>query len=93
MLFRSPQATAANPPPYAELRKHPVDGFSAGLVDDDNVYEWEITIFGYVTLVVFAGFWWPALGREEGGSRAFHPQQWRRRVFWCGDEGGRRRMD
>lgn len=24
------------------LRKNPVDGFSAGLVDDDNVYEWEV---------------------------------------------------
>ena len=32
----------------AELRKHPVDGFSAGLVDDDNVYEWEFTIFGFL---------------------------------------------
>ncbi|KAK4047201.1 Ubiquitin-conjugating enzyme E2 15 [Microbotryomycetes sp. JL221] len=29
-----------------QLTKHPVDGFSAGLVDDDNVFEWEITIFG-----------------------------------------------
>ncbi|KPV71990.1 uncharacterized protein RHOBADRAFT_66976 [Rhodotorula graminis WP1] len=29
-----------------QLRKHPVEGFSAGLVDDDNVFEWEITIFG-----------------------------------------------
>ncbi|POY72863.1 hypothetical protein BMF94_4118 [Rhodotorula taiwanensis] len=28
------------------LRKNPVDGFSAGLVDDDNIFEWEITIFG-----------------------------------------------
>lgn len=27
-----------------------MDGFSAGLVDDDNIYEWEITIFGYVRL-------------------------------------------
>ncbi|KAL8287137.1 hypothetical protein RQP46_003589 [Phenoliferia psychrophenolica] len=29
-----------------QLKKNPVDGFSAGLVDDDNVYEWEFTIFG-----------------------------------------------
>ncbi|KAM0751018.1 ubiquitin-conjugating enzyme [Meredithblackwellia eburnea MCA 4105] len=29
-----------------QLTKNPVDGFSAGLVDDDNVFEWEITIFG-----------------------------------------------
>jgi len=24
----------------ADLAKHPVDGFSAGLVDDSNVFEW-----------------------------------------------------
>ncbi|CED85373.1 ubiquitin-conjugating enzyme [Phaffia rhodozyma] len=29
-----------------ELRKRPVDGFSAGLVDDDNLLEWEILIIG-----------------------------------------------
>ena len=29
-----------------ELRKKPVDGFSAGLVDDDNLLEWEIMIMG-----------------------------------------------
>ncbi|SGY63150.1 BQ5605_C007g04778 [Microbotryum silenes-dioicae] len=32
--------------PISQLTKHPVEGFSAGLIDDDNVYEWEITIFG-----------------------------------------------
>jgi len=30
----------------AELTKHPVEGFSAGLVDDSNLYEWEILIIG-----------------------------------------------
>jgi hypothetical protein len=25
-----------------------VDGFSAGLVDDDNILEWQIVIMGYV---------------------------------------------
>ncbi|KIK09463.1 hypothetical protein K443DRAFT_82718 [Laccaria amethystina LaAM-08-1] len=30
----------------AELTKHPVEGFSAGLVNDDNLYEWEILIIG-----------------------------------------------
>ncbi|KAJ8594129.1 ubiquitin-conjugating enzyme [Rhizopogon salebrosus TDB-379] len=29
-----------------ELTKHPVEGFSAGLVDDNNLYEWEIMIIG-----------------------------------------------
>uniref|UniRef100_A0A804PXY2 UBC core domain-containing protein n=2 Tax=Zea mays TaxID=4577 RepID=A0A804PXY2_MAIZE len=27
-----------------DLSKHPVDGFSAGLVDDSNVFEWQVTI-------------------------------------------------
>lgn len=39
----------ADSPPisvYIELRKRPVDGFSAGLVDDDNLLEWEIMIMG-----------------------------------------------
>lgn len=32
-----------------ELRKRPVDGFSAGLVDDDNLLEWDIMIMGCET--------------------------------------------
>ena len=31
---------------FAELTKHPVDGFSAGLIDDSNLFEWQITIMG-----------------------------------------------
>lgn len=30
----------------AELTKRPVDGFSAGLIDDSNIYDWEIVIIG-----------------------------------------------
>ena len=29
-----------------ELRKNPVDGFSAGLKDDSNLFEWDIMIIG-----------------------------------------------
>ncbi|CAO3579060.1 unnamed protein product [Absidia cylindrospora] len=29
----------------ANLQKNPVDGFSAGLVDD-NIYQWEIMVMG-----------------------------------------------
>ncbi|KAG8054804.1 hypothetical protein GUJ93_ZPchr0001g32935 [Zizania palustris] len=29
-----------------DLMKHPVDGFSAGLVDDCNVFKWQVTIIG-----------------------------------------------
>ncbi|GAA5943056.1 uncharacterized protein JCM15063_006287 [Sporobolomyces koalae] len=40
-----------------QLRKHPVEGFSAGLVDDDNVFEWEITIFGPTDTLYEGGFY------------------------------------
>ncbi|OVA03508.1 Ubiquitin-conjugating enzyme [Macleaya cordata] len=30
----------------ADLTKKPVDGFSAGLVDDGNIFEWSVTIIG-----------------------------------------------
>ena len=29
-----------------ELSRNPVDGFSAGLVDDSNIFEWQVTIIG-----------------------------------------------
>jgi ubiquitin-conjugating enzyme E2 G1 len=29
-----------------DLAKNPVEGFSAGLVDDNNIYEWEVVILG-----------------------------------------------
>jgi hypothetical protein len=31
---------------WIELLKNPVDGFSAGLVDEQNIYEWDILIIG-----------------------------------------------
>ena len=30
----------------AELSKRPVEGFSAGLVDDTNLFQWAITVMG-----------------------------------------------
>ena len=29
-----------------ELQKNPVEGFSAGLIDDDDIYKWEVLIIG-----------------------------------------------
>jgi len=31
---------------FVELHKSPVEGFSAGLVDDNDLSEWEILIMG-----------------------------------------------
>ncbi|KAH8993193.1 ubiquitin-conjugating enzyme [Lactarius akahatsu] len=33
-----------------ELTKHPVEGFSAGLVDENNLYEWDVMIIGFASL-------------------------------------------
>ena len=29
-----------------DLKKHPVEGFSAGLCDDSDIYSWEVLIIG-----------------------------------------------
>jgi len=39
-----------------ELQKKPVEGFSAGLVDDDNLLEWEVMIIGPVDTIYEGGF-------------------------------------
>ncbi|KAJ6476253.1 ubiquitin-conjugating enzyme [Mycena sanguinolenta] len=39
-----------------ELTKHPVEGFSAGLVDDDNLFEWEILVIGPPDTLYEGGF-------------------------------------
>lgn len=40
----------------AELNKNPVDGFSAGLVDDSNVFEWQVSIIGPPDTMYEGGF-------------------------------------
>ncbi|KAI3646162.1 hypothetical protein MP228_009090 [Amoeboaphelidium protococcarum] len=39
-----------------ELTKRPIEGFSAGLVDDSNIYEWEIMIIGPTDTLYEGGF-------------------------------------
>jgi len=51
-----PQSVLLLKKQLAELQKHPVDGFSAGLVHDDNVYKWEICIIGPVDSYYDGGF-------------------------------------
>jgi len=31
---------------FVDLCKNPVDGFSAGLVDENNIFEWSVTVIG-----------------------------------------------
>ncbi|EOA24706.1 hypothetical protein CARUB_v10017984mg [Capsella rubella] len=39
-----------------DLCKHPVDGFSAGLVDEKNIFEWSVTIIGPPDTLYEGGF-------------------------------------
>ena len=39
-----------------ELKKNPVEGFSAGLVDDSNIYKWDILIIGPQNTMYEGGF-------------------------------------
>ncbi|KAJ1547077.1 Ubiquitin-conjugating enzyme E2 15 [Cladochytrium tenue] len=39
-----------------ELTKNPVEGFSAGLADDSNIYEWEVMVMGPEGTLYEGGF-------------------------------------
>ncbi|KAF3953130.1 hypothetical protein CMV_021395 [Castanea mollissima] len=46
-----------------DLCKNPVDDFSAGLVDEDNVFEWSVSIIGPPdTLYIDSLSWFLAMG-------------------------------
>lgn len=40
----------------AELNKNPVEGFSAGLIDDDDIFRWEVMIIGPPDTLFEGGF-------------------------------------
>lgn len=31
---------------FADLNKNPVDGFSAGLIDESDIFKWEVLVMG-----------------------------------------------
>ena len=35
----------------AELNKNPVEGFSAGLIDDEDIFRWEVGFIVYVFFI------------------------------------------
>ena len=39
-----------------ELNKNPVDGFSAGLIDDNDIYRWEVMVIGPPDTYLYVGF-------------------------------------
>ncbi|KIH59298.1 ubiquitin--protein ligase [Ancylostoma duodenale] len=41
---------------FIELRRLPVEGFSAGLVNDDDIYKWEVLVIGPPDTLYEGGF-------------------------------------
>ncbi|KAL0114341.1 hypothetical protein PUN28_011535 [Cardiocondyla obscurior] len=41
---------------FFELNKNPVEGFSAGLIDDNDIYRWEVLIIGPPDTLYEGGF-------------------------------------
>uniref|UniRef100_A0A914CSK7 UBC core domain-containing protein n=1 Tax=Acrobeloides nanus TaxID=290746 RepID=A0A914CSK7_9BILA len=50
------QATLLLKKQLGELRRNPVDGFSAGLVDDNNIFKWEVLVIGPPDTLYEGGF-------------------------------------
>ncbi|WKY01402.1 hypothetical protein V3C99_000123 [Haemonchus contortus] len=51
-----PQASLLLKKQLAELRRLPVEGFSAGLVNDDDIYKWEVLVIGPPDTLYEGGF-------------------------------------
>ena len=41
---------------YLELNKSPVEGFSAGLIDDSDIYRWEVLVIGPPDTYLYVSF-------------------------------------
>ncbi|WVQ83792.1 hypothetical protein IAT38_005936 [Cryptococcus sp. DSM 104549] len=76
-----------------ELQKHPVDGFSAGLVDDDNMLEWDIVIMGpadtlYEGAILKARLIFPTEYPLLPPKMIFDSEMWHPNVYNKGDKKG-----
>ncbi|KAJ6909564.1 hypothetical protein NC652_020520 [Populus alba x Populus x berolinensis] len=56
MLSGPNDESPANVDAAVDLCKNPVDGFSAGLIDENNVFEWNVTIIGPPDTLYEGGF-------------------------------------
>ncbi|KAK7312481.1 hypothetical protein VNO77_36374 [Canavalia gladiata] len=54
--FMASQASLLLQKQLKDLCKNPVDGFSAGLVDENNIFEWSVTIIGPPDTLYEGGF-------------------------------------
>ncbi|WWC58942.1 uncharacterized protein I303_101487 [Kwoniella dejecticola CBS 10117] len=76
-----------------DLQKSPVDGFSAGLVDDDNILEWQIVIMGpadtlYEGAILKARLIFPPEFPLQPPKMIFDSEMWHPNVYHKGDKKG-----
>ncbi|WWC87395.1 uncharacterized protein L201_002284 [Kwoniella dendrophila CBS 6074] len=76
-----------------DLQKYPVDGFSAGLVDDDNILEWQIVIMGpadtlYEGAILKARLIFPPEYPILPPKMIFDSEMWHPNVYDKGDKKG-----
>lgn len=69
-----------------ELTKRPVDGFSAGLVDDSNLFEWQVTVLGPPDTYYEGGFFnavltFPSDYPQSPPSCRFTSEMWHPNVY------------
>ncbi|KAG8224970.1 hypothetical protein J437_LFUL009702 [Ladona fulva] len=55
-FMSEPQSALLLRKQLAELNKNPVEGFSAGLIDDNDIYRWEVLIIGPPDTLYEGGF-------------------------------------
>ncbi|ORX36120.1 ubiquitin-conjugating enzyme/RWD-like protein [Kockovaella imperatae] len=76
-----------------DLQKHPVDGFSAGLVDESNILEWQIVIIGpadtlYEGAILKARLIFPEEYPILPPRMVFDTEMWHPNVYNKGDKKG-----
>ncbi|KMZ62774.1 Ubiquitin-conjugating enzyme 13, E2 [Zostera marina] len=69
-----------------DLMKSPVDGFSAGLVDDNNIFKWSVTIIGPADTLYDGGYFnaimsFPANYPNSPPSVKFISEMWHPNVY------------
>eukprot|EP00250_Pteridium_aquilinum_P002258 c12456_g1_i1 orf=287-916(-) len=89
-LFEAPmgdsQASLLLRKQLKDLARRPVEGFSAGLVDDSNIFEWNVTIIGPPDTLYEGGFFnaimsFPANYPNSPPSVRFTSEMWHPNVY------------
>ncbi|WVQ75298.1 hypothetical protein IAR50_004914 [Cryptococcus sp. DSM 104548] len=76
-----------------EMQKHPMDGFSAGLIDDDNILEWGIVIMApadtlWEGAILKARLLFPTEYPLLPPKMIFDSEMWHPNVYNSGDKKG-----